>query len=497
MASLKAGTVLITGCSRGIGLELVKQFLGLPMPPAHIFASCRSPDTAHELQQISKDNPSVTVLKIDVEDATTIESAALQMEQILDGSGLNLLINNAGISRSEQNIDDVEEETMISIYRVNTVGPLLVTKRFLPLIRKAAQTYGKDEYSASRAAIMNISSKRGSMYENKSAGYYSCRCSKIALHMISKNLSIELEADKILVVNLNPGWVKTDMGGPNAIIPLEKSVNGLMNVMATRTKEHNALLFDFEGETFRTPVGCSRGIGLEFVKQFVRLPSPQSPPVHIFASCRSPDTAHELQQISKDNPSVTVLKIDVEDKTTIDSAALQVEQILAGSGLNLLINNAAISEKEEKIDDVTEEAMISNYRVNTVGPLLVVKRFLPLIRKAAQTYGKDEYSASRAAIMNISTKLASIEDNRSARYYSYRCSKAALHMVSKNLSIELEADKILVVNLHPGWVRTERGGPNAPISTEECVNALLKVMATRTKEHNALFYDFKGVLIPW
>ncbi|XP_070538165.1 C-signal-like [Ptychodera flava] len=240
--------------------------------------------------------------------------------------------------------------------------------------------------------------------------------------------------------------------------------------------------------------GCSRGIGLEFVKQFVRLPSP---PAHIFASCRSPDTAYELQQISKDNPSVTVLKIDVEDMSTIENAALQVEQILVGRGLNLLINNAGFLFREEKIEDVTEEKMLSTYKVNTVGPVFVTKRFLPLIRKAAQTYGKDEYSTSRAAIMNISSIWSSIDYNEMARHYSYRCSKIALNMVSKNLSIELAADKILVINLNPGWVRTDLGGPNGSISTEESVNGLMNVMATRTKEHNALFYDFKGALLPW
>ncbi|XP_070538164.1 C-signal-like [Ptychodera flava] len=246
-ASLKAKTVLITGCSRGIGLELVKQIVRLSSPPAHIFASCRSPDTAYELQQISKDNPSVTVLKIDVEDKSTIENAALQVEQILDGSGLNLLINNAGVLFEEEKIEDVKEETLILTYKVNTVGPVLVTKRFLPLIRKAAQTYGKDEYSTSRAAIINISSNWSSIDINESAGYYSYRCSKAALNMVSKNLSIEVEADKILLVNLHPGWVRTDMGGPNGSLSSEESVNGLMNVMATRTKEHNSLLYDFTG----------------------------------------------------------------------------------------------------------------------------------------------------------------------------------------------------------------------------------------------------------
>ncbi|XP_070548339.1 uncharacterized protein [Ptychodera flava] len=169
-ACLKAKSVLITGCSRGIGLEFVKQFVRLPSPPVHIFASCRSPVTAYELQQICKDNPSVTVLKIDVVDKTTIDSAALQVEQILAGSGLNLLINNAGFLFDEEKIEDVMEETMLSTYKVNTVGPVLVTKRFLPLIRKAAQTYGTDEYSASRAAIMNISSHWSSIDINTFAG---------------------------------------------------------------------------------------------------------------------------------------------------------------------------------------------------------------------------------------------------------------------------------------------------------------------------------------
>ncbi|XP_070537969.1 C-signal-like isoform X2 [Ptychodera flava] len=189
--------------------------------------------------------------------------------------------------------------------------------------------------------------------------------------------------------------------------------------------------------------------------------------------------------------------MDVADTATIDSAALQVEKILAGDGLNLLINNAGLAVREPSIEDVTEENMMSLYKVNTVGPLLTVKRFLPLIRKAAQNYGKDEYSASRAAIMSVSSKVASINENKMGQYYSIRCSKVALHMVSKNLSIELEADKVMVVNLHPWWVRTDMGGPNASTTAEECVRGFMNVMATRTKEHNALSYDFKGNLVPW
>ncbi|XP_077981559.1 uncharacterized protein LOC144436610 isoform X2 [Glandiceps talaboti] len=191
--------------------------------------------------------------------------------------------------------------------------------------------------------------------------------------------------------------------------------------------------------------GCSRGIGLELIKQFVKLPNP---PQHVFATCRSPENAHELKSIAEANPSVQVLRLDVDDRDSINDAASKVEQVLGENGLSLLINNAAISvNREQTIEEVDPDYMIKLYRVNTVGPLLVIK--------------------------------------------------VALNMVTFNLSLELAADKILAISLHPGYVRTDMTGPQALIDTKECVEGLMTVMATRTKEHNGYHYDYKGKLIPW
>ncbi|XP_077978549.1 C-signal-like [Glandiceps talaboti] len=241
--------------------------------------------------------------------------------------------------------------------------------------------------------------------------------------------------------------------------------------------------------------GTDTGNGLEMVRQFAKL---QNPPDYVFAAALSPETAEELKQVANDNPNVTVLKMDVTNLAEIDEAAKQVEQRVGKAGLNLLINNAGYAGKhEDKMEDVTVEAMMMHYRINTIGPAMVAKRFLPLLREASKSVGGDGMSASRAAIFSVSSRVASLDDNTSGKLYSYRCSKLALNMITKNLSLELASDNILSVSLHPGSVKTAMGGPNPLITSEESVRSLINVMATRTKEHNGSFYDQKGLVIKW
>ncbi|XP_002740202.1 C-signal-like [Saccoglossus kowalevskii] len=243
--------------------------------------------------------------------------------------------------------------------------------------------------------------------------------------------------------------------------------------------------------------GSNRGIGLEFVKQLIQLPNP---PEHVFACCRSPENAVELKNLVSENPSLKVIKLELEDYTSIEEAGKQVEQVVGENGLNVLINNAGyfgVSEMNEKLEDVTPESLTKHFNINAIGPLMVTKRLLPLIRCAAQQGVGDEMSASRAAIINITTKCASIADNGSARMYGYRTSKIALNMINKNLAVELKPDNILCVLMHPGWMKTDMTGPNALITTEESVRPMLDVIGSRRREHNGLLFDYKGNLIPW
>lgn len=240
-------SILITGANRGIGLELVRQLLLLETPPKHVFATCRSPDKAEDLQKLAESNGAVRVLKLDVSEPESFPGVREEVEAVLQGDGLNLLINNAGII-ARDNLAAVTVQGMESLYRTNTIGPLFLAKEFLPLILKAAKAGSGQPMSCSKAAIINMTSKVGSMEDNSSGGRYPYRISKAALNMVTKNLSVDLKADDILSVCLHPGYVKTEMGGPNALITSEQSVQGMINVMASLDAEKNGLMIDYAGK---------------------------------------------------------------------------------------------------------------------------------------------------------------------------------------------------------------------------------------------------------
>ncbi|XP_060063672.1 C-signal-like [Ylistrum balloti] len=244
---LSPRSVLITGANRGIGLELVRQFLQLETPPKHVFATCRSPDKAEDLHTLANSNGAVQVLKLDVSEPDSFPGLREEVESVLQGSGLNLLINNAGII-GRDDLSSVTVQRMESLYRTNTIGPLFLAKEFLPLIQKAAKAASNQPMSCTKAAIVNMTSKVGSMEDNGSGGRYPYRTSKAALNMVTKNLSVDLKSDDILSVSLHPGYVKTDMGGPNALITSEQSVQGMMNVMAGLNEDTNGLMIDYAGK---------------------------------------------------------------------------------------------------------------------------------------------------------------------------------------------------------------------------------------------------------
>uniref|UniRef100_A0A8C3H6J1 C-factor-like n=1 Tax=Chrysemys picta bellii TaxID=8478 RepID=A0A8C3H6J1_CHRPI len=212
MAEFNVGSVLVTGSNRGIGLGLVKQFLELPNPPEWIFATTRELDGSQS--KLALKHPNLVVLQLDVTDPNSIKAAVQRVEEHVQGHGLNLLINNAGIIRFTT-MENENAETMELIYLTNTVGPLLVSQEFLPLLKKAAQQSTQTGLSCSKAAIVNMSSIAGSievvpMWELWQTPSY--RCSKAALNMITRCQSLEYKNCGILCTSIHPGWVKTRMG---------------------------------------------------------------------------------------------------------------------------------------------------------------------------------------------------------------------------------------------------------------------------------------------
>lgn len=122
---------------------------------------------------------------------------------------------------------------------------------------------------------------------------------------------------------------------------------------------------------------------------------------------------------------------------------------------------------------------------------------LPLIEKAAKNNAGKPNGMKRAAIINISSLVGSLGDNKSGGLYGYRESKTAINMFSMNLKKDLESDGILVLPLHPGWVLTDMGGPNAPVTVEASTAGLVNILYTLDESKNGQFLNYDGKVLPW
>lgn len=183
----------------------------------------------------------------------------------------------------------------------------------------------------------------------------------------------------------------------------------------------------------------------------------------------------------------------------VSAVKSQMELELDKTGLNLLINNAGVSNAGFKLEQERHNynTILEEFATNAVAPIMICKAFLPLLRIAAEKSNIPGMSCSKAAIVNISSILGSITQNVQGGLYAYRGSKAALNMVTKSLSVDLEADGILAVSMHPGWVVTGIGGQNAPLNTEESVKGMIQVMSSLDESKSGHFMDYTGKELPW
>ncbi|CAM5150000.1 unnamed protein product [Eretmochelys imbricata] len=247
--------------------------------------------------------------------------------------------------------------------------------------------------------------------------------------------------------------------------------------------------------------GANRGIGLGLAKQFL---GKSNPPEWVFATCRDPEgaQAQELKTLASRHPNLMIVALEVTDQASIKAAAARVEEHLKGSGLNLLINNAAIL-RLNTLESETPEDMSLVYATNVTGPLLVSQAFLPLLKKAAQGSPQPGLSCSKAAIVNMSSVGGSITNPfawQLGQVISYRCSKAALNMLTKCQSLGYGGDGILSIAVHPGWVQTDMGSSashQVPLTVDMSVRGILNVLPTLSEKDNGAFVDWEGKVLPW
>lgn len=223
--------------------------------------------------------------------------------------------------------------------------------------------------------------------------------------------------------------------------------------------------------------GANRGIGLEFVKQYLAQGD-----VSIIACCREPDKAQALTDLMTKKPG-KILALDVINPQSIQ----KLVDSLAGQAIDRLINNAALNlESSVKFGNINIDRMREVFETNIIGVLNLTQNLLPNL-----------LASHEKKVVMISSIVGSISMVKEAGFYAYRASKAALNAIMRTLAIDLSNQGVSVIGLHPGWVKTDMGGPNAPVLPEDSVAGMIKVIAENKTVSEKGYFDYQGNAIPW
>jgi len=224
--------------------------------------------------------------------------------------------------------------------------------------------------------------------------------------------------------------------------------------------------------------GASRGIGLEMVRYCMERGW------RVFACCRHPQQAESLLKLAALAPErISVHVADMTELATLQALAYE----LRNESIDFLINNAGIyGSDKNSFGEVDVVNWHQAFQVNCIAPL-----------KLAEALCEQVAGSERKTIACLSSKMASMADNGSGGSYIYRSSKAALNAVVKSMAVDLRPRGIKAVALHPGWVKTEMGGPNAEISTRESVSRMFDSLLSLTVSDSGRFIDIDGSDIPW
>ena len=225
-------TILITGANRGIGLEFSRQYAA---DGWNVLACTRHPEKSDALNKLAAQYPGrVQILFLDVADHGQID----ELSKTLADASVDLLLNNAGVysDNDAKGFGHTDYAEWMRVFRINTMGPL-----------KMAESFSAQVSRSTLKTIVTISSIMGSVSDNSSGGNYLYRSSKAALNMVVKSLAFDLKTVGVTAVVFHPGWVQTDMGGPNAAITTEQSVSGMRQVIADLVPSDSGKFLDYTG----------------------------------------------------------------------------------------------------------------------------------------------------------------------------------------------------------------------------------------------------------
>jgi NAD(P)-dependent dehydrogenase (short-subunit alcohol dehydrogenase family) len=219
--------------------------------------------------------------------------------------------------------------------------------------------------------------------------------------------------------------------------------------------------------------GANRGLGLEFARQYA------ADGWRVHATCRSPGRADALDRIAGD---VVVHRLDVTDEGSIAALA----RALGDAAIDVLVNNAGVYGRGQSLGRIDYAGWEGVLRTNVLAPVAVTEALLPALQRAA-----------RPRVALISSCMGSIADNTSGGTYAYRSSKAALNAAGRCLALDLKDHGVIVLMLHPGWVRTDMGGAGARLEPRESIAGLRRIIDGAGMRQSGGFYAYDGSEVPW
>ena len=225
-------TIMIVGATRGIGLELTKQYAN---EGNQIIACARDTANASLLNEVASGSENIKIEQLDIADAGSIESASSQIgEEAIDS--VIIVAGWVGGMPDNQTIDNIDIDEWHNTLNINTIGPLLVAKAF------------KSNLAASGNGNLMILSSQLAASTWPMGGMYIYSTTKAAVSKVGQILALDWAEDPIIVSIMHPGWVQTDMGGPTAEITAEESASGIRNVLSGLTKEDSGNFYKWNGD---------------------------------------------------------------------------------------------------------------------------------------------------------------------------------------------------------------------------------------------------------
>lgn len=224
--------------------------------------------------------------------------------------------------------------------------------------------------------------------------------------------------------------------------------------------------------------GTNRGIGLHLTNIFAENGW------QVLACCRKPKNADKLNEVAKKYNNIEILKLDVSDFDSIEALG----KSLKDKKIDILLNNAGVygNNKGQFFGNIDYKSFKDTLKINTLAPLKLSEIFIEHVKRS-----------DKKVIAILTSMMGSITLNTDGKELIYRVSKCAANMVVKCLSNELKEKNISVIAIHPGWVKTDMGGNDAPVTPEESAKGIYNVLMNINMNSTGKFIDFQGNELPW